>query len=205
MSRKYLYQPPEPEPELNFITKYPYKIMRFFRNMSTEHKVIGGIALLTLVILVGGIWLIMKADEKKNIPLMGEEIKIQSTQHIKPGESHPPYNSNPPTGGWMYDGVGGAGIHDKEVADELLIHSMEHGAVIVHYKSDLNSDQIGQIKAVYGSASGRKILVPRENLDAPVALTSWGRLLKLQTIDPNQIKSFIETNENRGPEKPPHY
>lgn len=205
MSKKYYYQAPEPEPELNFITKYPYKIKKFFKYMSTEHKVIGGIGILTLVILFGGLWLIIRADEKNNRPLIGEEIKIQSTQHIKPGESHPPYNSNPPTGGWMYDGVAGAGIHEEDVADELAVHSIEHGAVIVWYKADLPKDQVEQVKAAYDSAGGKKILVPRKNLDVPVALTSWGRLLKLQTIDAGQIKTFMETNNNRGPEKAPMY
>lgn len=177
--------------------------------MTTETKIIGGIALSTIVIIVGGVLVFSnlsnKEQEKLNKPLMGEEFPIQSKAHIKEGEPHPQYNSNPPTGGWMYEGVAGAGIHDKEVADELQVHSLEHGAVIVHYRTDLPQDQVEQVKAAYNSAGGRKILLPRKNLDVPIALTSWGRLLKLQTIDANQVIAFTETNENRAPEKPPHY
>jgi len=174
-------------------------------DVSTERKVFIGIGLATVLILVGGIWLTSvsgkKQQEKLAEPLMGDEIQIQGTQHIKEGESHPDYNSNPPTSGWMYGGVAGPGVHDTEVADELLIHSMEHGAVIVHYKADLPKDQIDQIKTAFNSVSGKRILVPRSNLDAAVALTSWGRLLTLQTVDTDKIKAFIETNENRAPEK----
>ncbi len=205
MSKKYYYQPPEPEPELNFITRYPYKIIRFFRNMSTEHKVIGGIALVTLVILVRGVYILVKQDEKARRPLLGDEIKIQGSGHISPGAQHEPYNSNPPTSGPMYEEVGGAGIHDQEVPDEKLVHSLEHGAVVVSYKADLSKDQIDQVKSIYDSVGGRKILVPRKNLDVPVALTSWGRLMKLQTIDANQIKAFMDVNNNRGAEKAPMY
>lgn len=177
--------------------------------MTGETKIIGGIALLTIVIIVGGVLLFSnlgsKEQEKLNKPLIGEEFPIQSTKHIKEGDSHPPYNSNPPTGGWMYDGVAGAGVHEEEVVDELQVHSLEHGAVIVHYKADLSKEQVDQIKAAYNSVSGKKILLPRQDLDTPVALTSWGRLLKLQTIDVDQIKVFIETNEDRGAEKMNHY
>ena len=60
------------------------------------------------------------------------------------------------------------------------------------------------MKNIYNEASaGKKIMVPRDDLDVPVALTSWGRLLKLQTIDEVKIKEFIETNNNRAPEKAP--
>lgn len=175
--------------------------------MSTDTKVIGGIGLLTLVILIGGVWLLSaqgaKEQKKINKPLMGEEVKIQTTQHIQPGASHEPYNSNPPTGGWMYDGTAGPGIHDNEVADELLVHSLEHGAAIINYKADLPSVDVEKLKSTFNRASGKKIMVPRNNLDVPVALTSWGRLLKLQTIDEAKIKEFIETNNDRAPENAP--
>lgn len=187
--------------------------------MTTEQKVIGGIGLLTGVLLIGGVWLLStqssKEQDKLSTSLMGEEFEIQSTQHIQPGEDHPPYNSNPPTGGWMYDGVAGAGIHEEEVVDELAVHSMEHGAVVVWYKlseatdsaqiAGLSSEEIDKLKQIFNKASGKKILAPRKNLDVPIALTSWGRLLKLQSIDSEKIIAFIETNENRGPEKVPHY
>lgn len=207
MSKKYYYQPPEVEPELNLATRYPYKILKFFKHASTEQKILISGGLITVLIVVGSVWLLTaqgaKEQEKLGRPLMGDEVKIQTTQHIQPGASHEPYNSNPPTGGWMYDGTAGAGIHDKEVADELLVHSLEHGAAIVNYKADLAPADVEKLKSVFNSASGKKIMVPRKNLDVPVALTSWGRLLKLQTIDEAKIKEFIDTNNNRAPENAP--
>ena len=46
-------------------------------------------------------------------------------------------------------------------------------------------------------------MLPREDLDVPVALTSWGYLLKLETIDESKIREFIETNNDKAPEKAP--
>ena len=87
--------------------------------------------------------------------------------------------------------------------DELLVHSLEHGAAIVSYKSDLPKGEVEKITKAFNDASGKKIMVPRKNMDVPVALTSWGWILKLKTIDEAKIKAFIETNNNRAPEKAP--
>jgi len=175
--------------------------------MTSERKIIGGIGLLTLVILVGGVWLLSAQDAKEEkktaTPLMGKEYST-SAQHVPRGEKHEEYNSNPPNSGPHWgDGVAGPGIKDNEVPDELLVHSLEHGAAILWYKSDLPQDQIETLKNAFNETSGKKIMVPRKNLDVPVALTSWGRVLKLKTIDVSQIKAFLETNNDRAPEKAP--
>lgn len=175
--------------------------------MTTEKKVIVGIVLATILILGGGIFLLsvqsQKDQEKLSKPLMGQEIPIQGRNHVPDG-TKVDYSTNPPTSGNHYATPQAGGTYDKPAPDGNLVHSLEHGAVIIWYKSDLPKDQIDQLKQVYDSISvSKKIMVPRDSLDTPVALTSWGRLLKLQTIDSNQIKTFMETNENRGPEQAP--
>ena len=60
-----------------------------------------------------------------------------------------------------------------------------------------------KIAEAFNNSSGKKIMLARKDLDVPVALTSWGYLLKLQTIDETKIKEFIETNNDRGPEQAP--
>lgn len=172
--------------------------------MSTEKKVIIGIGLATLLILSGGILLLSSEDKRLNRSLMGQEVRIESRNHVPDG-TEIQYNSNPPAGGPHYGTTAHAGIYDKDrtPSDGYLVHSLEHGAAILWYKSDLPQDQIEKIKNVFNSASGKKIMVPRKNLDVPVALTSWGWILKLQTIDEAKIKEFIETNNNRAPEKAP--
>ncbi len=176
--------------------------------MNTEKKIIGGFVLATLIILVGGVFLLsnqgVKEQAKISKSLMGEEIPSQGASHVARGQEHPAYNSNPPTSGWHWgDGVAGPGIKDQPVPDELILHSMEHGAAVVWYEDDLPASDVERIKTSFNDASGKKIMLPRKNLDVPVALTSWGRLLKLETIDTAKIKEFIETNNDRAPEKAP--
>ncbi len=177
-------------------------------DLSTEKKVYIGIGLLTLVILVVGVWFMSsqgaKEEEKLNKGLLGEKIQDMGAAHVKRGEDHPEYNSNPPTSGYHWgDGVAGPGVKDKPVADELVLHSMEHGAAVLWYKDTLPQSDVEKIKTAFNSASGKSIMLPRKNLDVPIALVSWGRLLKLKTIDEAKIKEFIETNNNQAPEKAP--
>ncbi len=183
--------------------------------METEHKVIGSITVLTLGILIGVVWLSTKKDAREQIklstPLVGEVIVDPRINHVADG-TIVDYKSNPPTTGPHYNRTSVAGMYDTPVPDGNLIHSMEHGAVILWYKSSLSKEQVDQLKQIYNSVKvSKKIMVPRENFgdtsdtlsDTLVALTSWERLLKLQTIDAVKIKEFMEINEDRGPEKAP--
>jgi|SRR3989344_2159694 len=175
--------------------------------MKTDHKVIIGVVLLTLVIIFGGTWLSsregIKTQAKLSKPLMGEKMPDMGAVHVARDKSHPEYNSNPPTSGWHWAGVAGPGIKTEPVPDELVLHSMEHGAAVVWYREGLDPSEIEKIKVAFNNASGKKIMLPRENLDVPVALTSWGYLLKLETVDEAKITEFIVTNNDRAPEKAP--
>ena len=173
--------------------------------MTTEHKVIGGVGLLTLIILVGGVWLTSREGEKTQVKLsktmMGEKMPDEGAVHVARDAAHQPYGSNPPTSGPHWVGVAGPGIKDGTTPDELVLHSMEHGAAVVWYREGLDQSDMEKIKEAFGSADGKKIMLPRKDLDVPVALTSWGYLLKLKTVDAATIKEFIETNNDRAPEK----
>ncbi|OGI60956.1 hypothetical protein A2814_02630 [Candidatus Nomurabacteria bacterium RIFCSPHIGHO2_01_FULL_38_19] len=176
--------------------------------MKTDHKMIIGVVLLTVVMVVGFSLLSGKKatenTDRLSRPLMGEKIADLGAQHVKEGESHEPYNSNPPTSGpHIGNNVAGAGIKDKPIPDELVLHSMEHGAAVLWYREDLAQSDVDIIRSAFQSASGKKIMLPRKDLDVPVALTSWGYLLKLESIDEAKIKEFIETNNDRAPEKAP--
>jgi len=172
--------------------------------MKTEYKIVLSVVFLTLIIMAGGVWLSGKNTNINSIktdkPLMGEKIPDLGGTHVARGAVHPAYNSNPPTSGWHWESVAGAGIKNEPIPDELVLHSMEHGAVVVWYREGLEQNEIDKIKEAFNNSSGKKIMLPRKDLDVPVALTSWGYLLKLDNIDQGIIKEFIETNNNRAPE-----
>src|SRR5258708_6766248 len=172
-----------------------------------ERKLILSIVIITLLVLGGGTWLLTKQSTEEQAkldkPLLGQEISIQGRTHVPDG-TRVDYSTNPLTSGNHYVKPQPAGIFYSALPDGNLVHSLEHGAVILWYKSDLSATESAQLKSIFDSVPvSKKIMTPRDSLDVPVALTSWGRLLKLQAIDENQIKTFMITNEDRAPEKAP--
>ena len=65
------------------------------------------------------------------------------------------YNSNPPTSGNHNPQPAAFKIYDNAVPKENLVHSMEHGGVIVWYNTE-NQDVINQVKSVVTSELGRR-------------------------------------------------
>ncbi len=173
--------------------------------MKTNYKIIIGIVLLTLVIVVGGVWISgqkgTQKEEKLSKSMLGEKMADEGAVHVAKSAPHAAYNSNPPTSGPHWAGVAGPGIKTQFVPDELVLHSMEHGAAVVWYKEGLDQANVDRIKKAFNNASGKKIMLARKDLDVPVALTSWGYLLKLDIVDEEKIREFIETNNDRAPEK----
>ncbi len=135
---------------------------------------------------------------------MGQAVKVLSRDHV-PDRTKIQYNSNPPAAGAHYAQPQDAGIYTVPPADGHLVHSLEHGAIILWYNpNELSKEQITQLENIFKSISlDKKIMTPLINLDVPIALTSWGRIIKLKSIDEKQIKSFFETNYDRGPEQAP--
>lgn len=164
---------------------------------------------ITLVTILGfGVIIVTanKQNEKASIPLAGEEQQIQGSLHVSRGSVEE--MQDPPTSGDHYgDGVAGPGIHENPVEDGLTVHSMEHGAVVLHYDPmQLEKEEQNQLKEFFKSElRGKKIMLPRDNMSSPIILTSWGQLLKLDDINELEIINFFEANNDRGPEKVSSY
>jgi hypothetical protein len=136
-------------------------------------------------------------------PKPGHDVPIQGRNHIAVGEPHDPYNSEPPSSGPHYDTPAQAGFYDVAPVDEYLVHSMEHGYVIIWYNCEYytggNCDQLkAQIKDVMGSAGVsaitgtlKLIAVPRPNQKTVIALSAWGRIDILQSYNRQEIMDFI--------------
>ncbi|MEX0616390.1 MAG: DUF3105 domain-containing protein [Candidatus Woykebacteria bacterium] len=156
------------------------------------------IAVVMLAVLGGLGYLFLTADQGSAV--MGEEITIQSRDHINPGTPHPSYNSNPPTSGPHWPTPQTCDIYNEPVADESAIHSLEHGAVWITYKDKDDTDLAGKLKAIVEKNKAKVLLSPRPENDSKIALSSWGRLMKLSDFDENQISQFIKSNRNNSPE-----
>ncbi len=214
--------------------------------------VIGLIVLVFLVIGAVG-WTIAnppkKAEEFNKADLKAQSLKELGRNHIN-DISRQQYNSNPPTSGSHFPLWAKRGVYPTPLSDGYLIHSLEHGYVILSYNcgqkgpAEYQSLKAGQpltkmegdeksttmrpltpdtmpkdqakLPSEFGSAEckslaselsqfldtyQRVIVIPRPSMDSRVALTAWGKIDKMETVDKNRINAFIASYHNKGPEQ----
>ena len=119
---------------------------------------------------------------------------------------HEPYNSNPPTSGWHYGGgIAPWGVQPQPLADELTVHNLEHGGVVIHYRQDLDAATVDQLTTLARQLQQQSpciVLLPRptDKLDKPIAVTAWTWLMKLDTFDAAAIGTFFRKHIDQGPE-----
>ena len=230
-----------------------------------------GIGLVVLVALAAGGYWLFKGSTK---PLPGEAVADAGREHVT-DIAGVTYSSNPPTSGSHFPVWAKPGVYDRLISDGYLIHSMEHGYVIIWYdcesksaleresksltftlplfyspalvlahdeptkdstdsgellkhmkvqptggmswftpdnppevelelpesfKTDSCKNLVTQLSE-FTKAAKRVVVVPRLNLDSPITLTAWGRILKLDNVDKDKITEFIKAFHNKGPEQ----
>lgn len=176
-----------------------------------KHRKIKGQLTWTLILgalVIGGglfIWRFVR-------PAQGIAMPIEGNNHLKEGEPVT-YESNPPNSGEHYDAPMPAGFYD-EGSDETklpypegyLIHSLEHGYIVFWYNCEVISETEcsnlkSQVKEVISDFNEIKLIAfPWVSIDAPLVMTSWGRMLTFEEFDSDTASHFIKTNRLKAPE-----
>jgi hypothetical protein len=133
----------------------------------------------------------------------GQQFANQGQDHIAQGASHVAYNSNPPTSGPHYASPANWGIYDQPIADETLVHNLEHGGIVIHYNCpDGCPELVQQLKDLAGTYKSKIVLAPRPNKDVPfrITLTAWTWLDGFNDFDAARIRGFVAAHKDRAPE-----
>ncbi|MFP5333150.1 MAG: DUF3105 domain-containing protein [Acidimicrobiia bacterium] len=132
-----------------------------------------------------------------------EHFADSDVQAIISGTSTFAYETFPATSGPHAASWAPCGIYVEEVPEVFTVHSMEHGAVIVHHDPTLADTEL---TAVYDTARrlGSHIVVtPRTGLAEPVVLTAWTVMARLGAVDTTAITEFWNGYGQQGPERLP--
>jgi hypothetical protein len=106
----------------------------------------------------------------------------------------------PPVGGDHSAELTNCGVYTQPVDTWRAVHSLEHGAVWITYRSDLPQDQIDTLEA--GAASNPyELLSPYPDLPAPVVASAWGKQLQLESVDDARLPVFLQAYL-QGPQTP---
>jgi hypothetical protein len=171
-------------------------------------RLIWGAVGVVLVAAIGyGLWVAFRPTAGESVPIMAD------TSHVPDDTVPGPYNSDPPTSGPHYAEDLPAGFYQEsdlagmpEHPEGMLVHSLEHGYIIFWYNCDL-LDEAGctnlkeQIQGVMDQSDNFKVIAfPWKSIDAPLVMTSWGKLQRFDTFNTAQARAFIKANRNRAPE-----
>jgi hypothetical protein len=155
------------------------------------------IAVVAVVALVGGFFLIRAVTASEP----GEEVAVLNSSHVDQSASVTDYNSDPPTSGNHWGSTANWGVHEEPVPNELQVHNLEHGGIVIQYNSTVPADQVEVLRQITNQCNVKLLLAPRPEMTTPVAVTAWGYILELDGVDRDQIQEFIEAHVNQGPEK----
>ena len=136
----------------------------------------------------------------------GGVVHADHPSYTGPLGNPPTYTVDPPSGGDHLSPSVGPGVYDGDNVppDGALVHSLEHGYVILWYRAGLDNEEIGDIEAVQKRFPRDVLVVERAEMSVPVAATAWGHRLLCQEADPAELGAFTATRRNQAPEKIPH-
>lgn len=145
-----------------------------------------------------------------------ESHRADSREHVADLSETIDYDSKPPTSGTHYQEWADDDAYEEAPDAKELVHTMEHGRVIVWFKKSLTADRRAALKAYYDDDSYQMVLVPDETgMTYDVAATAWnrdpqpngtGRLLGCPNYNDDvftALESFKDNNRGIGPEPVP--
>lgn len=118
------------------------------------------------------------------------------------------YDSEPPSIGRHYAEWPEDDIFEEAPKASRVVHTLEHGRILVWVDPELPEEQRAQFKALYDEDPYHVIMLPREELKEPFAVTAWvgqstGHTLRCKDVNENTwdaIRAFKEKYRDKAPE-----
>ena len=162
----------------------------------TTAKRSGALKLLPWLIGAGVVALIavpivINTSQRTSLP--GEAFPSQGNTHIAEGNTSTDYNSSPPTSGPHWETMANWGSYDFVVPDQVLLHNLEDGGVVLWYALGSRRENQARIRQLEEISRNFEsvIIAPREDLEAPFAATAWGRRQLFSSADQAEMRTFI--------------
>jgi hypothetical protein len=123
--------------------------------------------------------------------LPGQKFPDQGNLHVQmASDPHEGYNSTPPTSGPHLPYIAPWGIHTRPIVDELQVHNLEDGGVVIQYNCECPdvADKLAKIVRRYDK---QVVLAPYPGMKSRIALTAWTRLETMDDVDEARVERFI--------------
>lgn len=156
--------------------------------------VVTSLSVLTMSGLAFGVLLGSFADKPAlacdQVP--GTPQAFEGKRHIPyDGAPHDPYRSMPPTSGPHSARVVPPGIYRSPIAEELQVHVLEHGHVLLQYAPDVTAEDVKALERIGRQYPRDVVVAPYPKLGHGIALSGWQRLQRLDSLDEDAITEFV--------------
>ena len=184
---------------------------RELRRKVLRYLTITGVAFLGVIIIAGlilpsvpGFGAPREASGPQSGDAPGETFPDQGRLHLDAGEAATAgyYNSVPPTSGTHSPSWTRCGIFTSPLPEEIQVHNLEHGFVLVQYNTEDQAviDSLEEVVKKLPSYPQYVILAPYPQMTQTIALTAWRHAHYLETVDEAAIRAFAGAYRGRGPE-----
>ena len=121
--------------------------------------------------------------------------ETESANHILDGTPIDYVTGPPPVWGDHWSSPTRCGFYEQAVPDEIVLHNLEHGNVVMSYNLTDSSD-VARLKEVHSSLGGSDDWLVTRPYDlipeGEVAMTAWGILDQFTGVDEEGIKRFYK-------------
>jgi putative peptide zinc metalloprotease protein len=153
--------------------------------------------IVTAATVLAFLWTPYLPSASSPVPTGVQSFEVSEQDHVQTLVSYP---QNPPAGGNHNPIWQNCGFYSKPVHNEYAVHSMEHGAVWITYRTNLPTEQVRKLKQLAHSQT--YILVsPYPGLPSPVVASAWGKQLRLESANAPRLEQFVRAFR-QGPQTP---
>lgn len=117
------------------------------------------------------------------------------------------YKTNPPTSGDHFELPAEDGAYANAPEMEPIVHSLEHGRVVLWFQPNAAASLKGQMKALFDEDEYHVLLSPNaRRMKAQVAVSAWTRSITCDKVDDktwDALRLFRDNYRDQGPEQVP--
>ncbi|MBO2521810.1 MAG: hypothetical protein CW345_08415 [Firmicutes bacterium] len=168
----------------------------------------GTLVALAAIVLAVAALLVYSSTQNRLHPALARAVErypSEGANHVPTGQ-RVAYKTDPPNSGPHYAQWAPPGFYERPLPDELLVHNLEHGHIIIHYRPDALTPEIEQkilaLTRAWTHQWAAVLAVPRPGMEHPFVLAAWRHLLRLDAYDDELVHLFVDAFIGRGPENP---
>jgi hypothetical protein len=135
----------------------------------------------------------------------------EGNAHFEDEDKVVKYKTNPPTSGDHFSNpneVGSGALADGAFLEtpnwNRLVHSLEHGRILIQYSPDLSEEEQLELKGVFDEARPGVDLFPNAEMPYDVAVTAWTHMVGCDTYEGattlDVVRDFRDQYLGQGPE-----